>query len=251
MADRFVRLSERALLPAAAAQMTMPILPLLGVGTPLWSGTELGAMAAPETLPPMAFALLAPVFIGGLVLAGRAQRRSEPGLSQAALPLLALMCMITLWIALSQAGAGPAITYSALLGLVIAGFAAAKACIHLPWAGALTALMAGWLCVVFASETAVLARGLFGLQATDAPWQILFLTWAAAFGAATVLRMQFSASGWALAGLAWGLASLVVHIWATAELNAPAVVFAALSIFGLCALWTFSPPAPCLDRQMP
>ncbi|MEL7471650.1 MAG: hypothetical protein AAFN27_24615, partial [Pseudomonadota bacterium] len=95
-------------------------------------------------------------------------------------------------------------------------------------ADATTGLLSGWITVAVAISAPLTVRTLTGLGASDAPWQMLFLTLAVAAGGAYAFASRVSRSLWYFVALGWGVACIALNNWFVTGMN-PMAVIAALA----------------------
>lgn len=243
MARPPITLAQRALLPIAIAQLVVPALPSLGLGTQIGDAPSEAMMRAPETPPGVFFAIWGVIFTAYLGVALWAQRSRDHVVRSVAPPLaLAGLASVT-WMLMRQARLNEFLVHLVLVALFIAAYEAARRFDSTRGTGGspgrwvmdvATGLLAGWMTLALALSTTELVRSLLGYANTDAEWWMLALTLLVASAAAVFAFMRITASPYFVAALAWGLVGVIINLWGNVGLHVPAFLTAIFAV-GLLA----------------
>lgn len=222
---------RRLLLLVAVLQFLMPLLPAIGLGTPL-SVRAVAAGVPPELPLGVFFSIWGVIFSAYLVFAILANLKPDFISDRLTGPLVLTGLGNSVWMVFAQSIGS--VWLDALLLLPILLFAW-EAAYRLDVAGGfdgtgrrllaclLVGLLAGWLTVAVSISVPDVARAAFGRAPSDDVWHSLWLALIPAAGLSWLFASRVSCSIWFFIALSWGLAGIMANNWWRTETHALAI----------------------------
>jgi hypothetical protein len=202
------------------------LAPVLGIGAPIGNATR--NLTLPEQPLPAFFSIWSVIFLVYILFAIACLRAREPWMDRIAVPLAWAGVFNVIWMFSAQLVAVQPLDFLLLFPIALASWMAAFRMDRLRETGwspkkaladCVAALLAGWITVAIAISIPLTVRSLTSLGATDAPWQMLWLTLAPAGLAAWMFARYVSRSWWYFIALGWGLAGIVLNNWYVTGMN--------------------------------
>ena len=226
-----ITIKRQMLLVTALLQFLAPLLPGLGVGTPL-SVRAVGDGVPPELPLGIFFSIWGVIFTAYLGFAVLANLKPGFVSDRLAAPLVLVGAGNVIWMVSAQSVGSPWLDFVLLLPILLFAWEAAY---RLDVIGGfdgtgrrlltclLVGLLAGWLAVAVSISVPDVVRTLLGRGPSDHVWHSLWLALVPAAGLAWLFASRVSRSVWFFVALSWGLVGIMANNWWRTETHALAI----------------------------
>lgn len=227
-------LSRYALLPIAALQFLIPLLPQLGIGRDVGAAARADYAGLPPEQPLGAmFSVWGIIFTLFAIFAVYALRRNDTLVRRLAPPLAFAGALNCVWMLSAQTLNLQLLNFILLFPIAFFAWTAARkfdlmrgmggSAIKLT-ADAVTGLLSGWITVAIAISVPLSLRNFLTLGASDYPWQMLWVTLITASLCAYLFTHFISRSLWFFAAAGWGLLGIILNNWYITNMGWLAIV---------------------------
>lgn len=227
-------LARNALLPIAALQFLIPLLPRLGIGRNVGAAAREDYAGLPPEQPLSAmFSIWGVIFTLFAIFTVYALRKDDTLVHRLAPPLAFAGALNCIWMLSAQTLNLQLLNFALLFPIAFFAWAAARkfdlmrgmggSAIKLT-ADAVTGLLSGWITVAIAISVPLTLRNVSSLGASDYPWQMLWATLITASLGAYLFSRFISRSLWFFVAAGWGLLGIILNNWYITNMGWLAIV---------------------------
>lgn len=214
-------LSRYALLPIAALQFLIPLLPQLGIGLDVGAAAREAYAGLPPEQPLGAmFSIWGIIFTLFAIFAVYTLRKDDTLVRRLAPPLALAGTLNCLWMLSAQTLNIQLLNFILLFPIAFFAWGAARKFDQMRGMGgsaiklvadAVTGLLSGWITVAISISVPLTIRNFSTLGASDYPWQMLWITLITASLGAYFFSRFISRSLWFFVAAGWGLLGIILN----------------------------------------